>query len=228
MKTKILVAFGLAFLAFCTTGRADITNAWWHDDGDGVLVCKTWGNNSGSLPAPNMTMTGDQYTVPGQSAAGHMLGWVQTDSPTDPTLYLGSAVDNDTAFAWTSYQVNVVMPVDFSFVANSEYVANYPASPPNGWTPDWTVANVIAPILQNTGIYANKYEGTINLTGGTPVQVGDELDFGYGIHFAGSTDYSFTQEMIPMGVVPEPSDLGLASALLFGGIELVKRLRRKS
>lgn len=164
-------------------------------------------------------MTGDQYTVPGQSAAGHMNGWIQTDSPTDPTLYLGSGVDNDTSFAWTSYQVNVYMAVPFTFVG-SVGVSNPDST--------WFVASTLQPSSPIVGgPYSGDYKGTLDLSGGTPVAIGDELDFNYAIHFGSSTDYAFTQEMIPMGV-PEPSDLGLASALLFGGIELVKRFRKKA
>jgi hypothetical protein len=220
MKTKVFVVFVLAFAGYCANSRATITNAFWNNDGDGAINCQQVGSFNGTT----LSMAGDQCWGP-----GHMLGTVQTDSPQDPTLYLGSSVNNDTSFAWTSYQVNVVMPVDFSFVANAIFpnVENYPPSGPS----DWTVASVIAPTLQATGIYAGDYEGTINLTGGTPIPIGtqqaDELDFGYGITFAGSTDYSFTQEMIPMGV-PEPGDLGLASGLLFGGFQLVKLLRKKA
>jgi hypothetical protein len=219
MKTKVFLAFVLAFAGYCATSSADITNAWWHDDGDGVLVCSTWNYNNPNLTSPNMTMTGDQYTVPGQSAAGHMVGWVQTDSPTDPTLYLGSSVDNDTSFAWTSYQVNVYMAVPFTFVGSAG-VSNPDST--------WFVASTLQPSSPIVGgPYSGDYEGTLDLSGGTPVAIGDELDFNYAIHFGSSTDYAFTQEMIPMGV-PEPSDLGLASALLFGGIELVKRFRKKA
>jgi hypothetical protein len=219
MKTKILLVFVLAFAGYCATSRANITSASWCNDADGAINC----TESGSFQNSTLSMQGAQFWAP-----GHMIGTVTTDTALDPTLYLGSSVNNDTSFAWTSYQVNVIMPVSYTFVANATYpyVINYPPSGPS----DWSVSSVIAPTLQATGIYAGQYEGTINLKGGTPVEPGnpgDELDFGYGIHFAGSTDYSFTQEMIPMGV-PEPGDLGLASALLFGGIELAKRLRKKS
>jgi hypothetical protein len=218
MRTKTLILFVLAIAGYCATSRADITNAWWHDDGDGVLVCKTWTYDSVNLSSPNLTMTGDQYTVPGQSAAGHMNGWIQTDGQ-DPTLYLGSGVDNDTAFAWTSYQVNVYMAVPFTFVGT-----------PGVSNPDstWFVASTLQPSSPVVGgPYSGDYEGTLDLSGGTPVAIGDELDFNYAIHFGSSIDYTFTQEMIPMGV-PEPGDLGLASGLLFGGFQLVKRLLKKT
>jgi hypothetical protein len=153
-----------------------------------------------------------------------MVGTITTDSATDPTLFLGSAVDNDTSFAWTSYVVNVVMNAPFTFFG-SPSVVNYPPSGPS----DWSVASVTTPALQGSGLYAGDYEGTIDLTGGTPVQVGDELDFSYAIHFSSSTDYAFTQEMIPQ-TVPEPSELGLLtmSGLLFGGFQTVKRWLKKA
>jgi hypothetical protein len=52
------------------------------------------------------------------------------------------------------------------------------------------------------------------------------LDFNYAIHFVGSTDYAFTQEMIPMfSEVPEPTTLALAG---MGGLALALRLRRNN
>jgi hypothetical protein len=208
-RTKILLPLVLAFLGYCATSRATITNASWTDDGDGAIVCSWWQFN---LNASTLKMTGNEY----MAGAAHMIGTVQTTDPTDPTLYLGSAVDNDTGFAWTSYQVNVYMSAPFTIVSGTPYVDNVPAG-------DWSVSPTT---YQSSSEFPTEpYEATIDLTGGTPVQIGGELDFGYAIHFGSSTDYAFTQEMIP---VPEPGDLGLASALLFGGIELVKRLRKKS
>jgi hypothetical protein len=206
---KTLVPFVLAFLGYCATSRATITDSWWHDDGDGAIVCSSWTFNNSTL-----TMSGDQYWEP-----GHMLGWVDTDTATDPTLTLASGIDNDTAFAWIGYQVNVIMPNTFSFVGTPS-VQNFPLS-------DWSVTSVAAPTLQVSGIYAGDYEGTMDFAAGTPVGIGGELDFSYAIHFTGATEYSFTQEMIPTEV-PEPNELGLASGLLFGGFELVKRLRKKT
>ncbi len=208
-KTKILLPFVLVFLGYCATSRANITDAWWNDDGDGAIVCSSWAFNN-----PDLTMTGNEY----MAGAAHMLGWVNTDSALDPTLYLGSGVDNDTSFAWTGYLVNVVMAVPFTFSGTPS--VSSPLS-------DWSVASVAAPTLQVGGLYIGKYEGTIDLTSGTPIGIGDELDFSYAIHFSSSTDYAFTQEMIPQGV-PEPGDLGLVTGLLFGGFELVKRLRKKT
>jgi hypothetical protein len=208
MRTTTYPLFGLAFLSFCAVSQANITDASWANDGDGAINCLQYG----SLNNDTLSMYGDQFWAP-----GHMLGSITTDTIGDPTLYLGSAVDNDTTFAWTGYVVNVVMANPFTFVGAAT-VSNPSA--------DWSVAGVTAPALQVSGIYAGKYEGTIDFTDGTPLAIGDELDFQYAIHFSGSTDYSFTQEMIP---VPEPGMFNLAamSSCLFGGVQLVKRLRRK-
>ena len=200
---KVLGTIVLAFLGYCATGKADVTAASWADDGDGAIVCQSWWFNQNTSA---LTMVGDQYWGP-----GHMVGTITASVAQDPTLFLGSGVDNDSGSAWGSYVVNVIMNQSFTFVSGSESVSN-PES-------DWFVANVAQPVLQSGGIYNGLYEGTIDLAGGTPVQVGDELDFSYAIKFTGSTDYSFTQEMIPVAV-PEPSEIGLLtlSAFLFGGL----------
>jgi hypothetical protein len=211
MKTKVFLAFVLAFAGYCAASRAQtISSASWWSANTGTVACSSWTYDDPSLPTPNLTMAGTQYSAPGE-----MVGTVTT-SGGDPTLYLGSAVNNDTSFAWTSYQVNVYMAVPFTFYGT-----------PNVSSPfsDWSFA-VIAPTYQPGGEFpAEPYEGTIDLTSGTPIAIGDELGFSYAISFSSSTDYAFTQEMIP---VPEPGDLGLVSGLLFGGFQLVKRLRKKA
>ena len=151
-------------------------------------------------------MTGTQYSGP-----------AQTDTTLDPTLFLGSSVDNDTGGAWIGYQVNVIMSVPFTFVGTPG------VSDP---TSTWYLANtpMVGP---GSGLYPpTDYEGTIYYSGGTPLGVGAELDFNYAIHFVGSTDYAFTQEMIPVfSEVPEPGTLALAG---MGGLVLALRLRRSS
>jgi hypothetical protein len=146
-----------------------------------------------------------------------MLGWAQTDTTADPTLYLGSSVDNDTGGMWIGYQVNVIMSVPFTFVGTPG------VSDP---TSTWSLANTPT-VGPGSGPYPpTDYEGTIQYVGGTPLGIGQELDFNYAIHFAGSTDYTFTQEMIPMfSEVPEPGTLALAG---MGGLALALRLRRSS
>ena len=88
----------------------------------------------------------------------------------------------------------------------------------------WFLAGTVGPTLQVGGPYAGKYEGTIKYAAGTPLGIGGELDFNYAIHFASSTDYAFTQEMIPIfSLVPEPSTLALSG---MGGLMLALRFRR--
>jgi hypothetical protein len=208
-KLSLIFVSVVATLACCSISQASITNAWWVDNGSGALVCSTW-----TYLGDSLSMSGVQHstTVPGK-----MLGWVQTSDPSDPTLTLGSAVNNDSGQAWIGYQVDVVMINPFTFVAPGPSVSN---PLPN----DWSVASVIAPTLQVGGTYDGKYLGTINYAGGTQVAVGDELDYVYSIHFTGSSSYSFTQEAIPqIAPVPEPSTITL---LAIGGLAFAMRLRR--
>jgi hypothetical protein len=220
MKKQITLLTVVATFACCSVSNASITNAWWHDDGDGAIVCSNW---TWSASQSALSMSGNQYGLPGQPGPGvpaHMLGWAQTDTTADPTLFLGSSVDNDTGAAWIGYQVNVIMNQSFTFIGTPG-VSTVPGS-------SWVLAGPpTTPTLQVGGPYNGLYEGTIDFSdGGTPLGIGDELDFNYAIHFVGSTDYAFTQEMIPMfSEVPEPTTLALAG---MGGLALALRLRRNN
>jgi hypothetical protein len=207
-KLSFILVSVVATLACGSVSRASITNAWWNDNGSGALVCSTW-----NYLGDTLTMTGVQHN---NSVPGIMLGWVQTTDPLDPTLTLSSAVNNDSGQAWIAYQVNVVMSNPFSFVTPGPTVNN----PFN----DWNVASVIAPTLQVGGIYNGEYLGTINFAGGTPVGVGDELDYLFSIHFTGATSFSFTESTM-VQTVPEP---GTATLLAIGGLAFAMRLRRSS
>lgn len=148
-----------------------------------------------------------------------MLGWVETTDPLDPTLTLSSAVENDTGQAWIGYQVNVIMSVPFTFTTPGPTVNNPSVD-------DWFLASTVAPTLQVSGPYAGEYEGTYNFSAGTPVGIGDELDYLYSIHFSGAMSYTFTEEITPMmAPVPEPGTIAL---LTIGGLGFAMRLRRNS
>ena len=211
MKKQIALLVGVATLACCSISQASISSATW-------------------VPASctNLTFMGQNFDTAsstlGVSAhqlslnTARMTGTITTDTTSDPTLFLGAAVNNDTSFAWNGYQVNVVMSVPFTF-QGTPTVDNPPTS-------DWYLASVLGPTLQGGGLYAGKYEGTILYSAGTQLGIGAELDFNYAIHFASSTDYTVIQEMIPSLVsVPEPSTFVL---LAIGGLGLAMRLRRNS
>jgi hypothetical protein len=205
MKRFVLISIVLGGLT-CFGAKANITDVTYASDGDGAIVCPvyTWSGSATEYDAP---IYGDQYWGP-----AHVEGCITTDTTEDPTLILGSAIDNDTSFAWTAYQVNVYMNNNFTLSAAN---VTLPA--------DWTLASIqltAVPVVSPHG----SYEAQLVFTSGTPVAVGDELDFSYKISFSGSTSYSFTQEMIP---VPEPGTIGFlaAGALLLAGFGTARQRR---
>ncbi|HTQ52648.1 MAG TPA: hypothetical protein VMJ12_18210 [Candidatus Acidoferrales bacterium] len=137
-----------------------------------------------------------------QSGPAQMSGTITTSDPQDPTLTIANTIDNDSAFPWTGYIVNVSMGTSFTILS-----ANVTAPP--GWT-----ASITQPGAPVAGIYT----GTINYVGGIPVAVApasnSELDFAYQVMFSGSTSYSLTESVTP---VPEPVTFGL---LALGGLLL--------
>ena len=212
MKKLILLTV-VATFACCLVSKANVIGGGWNTGDPTALYCSSW-PFSMNLSTATFGMTGTQYGSPAT-----MTGWVDTDTVLDPTLFLGSGVDNDTAGAWIGYQVNVyVNNPTFTFVGTPT-VSTIPGG-------SWFLASgPTTPTLVVGGFYNGYYEGTFDFSdGGTPLLVGDELDFNYAIHFASSTDYAFTQEMIPMfQEVPEPGTLALAG---MGGLMLALRLRR--
>lgn len=61
------------------------------------------------------------------------------------------------------------------------------------------------------------YVGTLYYSAGTPIGIGSELNFLYSIIFASSTDYSFSQEMIPNFVpLSQPQNVTITNTVLSG------------
>lgn len=139
-----------------------------------------------------------------------MNGWIQTSSAEDPTLTLASAIVNDTNFAWTAYIVNVYMSSPFT-------LTNVNVTLPG----DWSVVSV-SPVTPTN----SEYVGTILLDTGAPIPNGGEIDFNYQLQFSGASQFSFTQEVIP---VPEPGPIELVALAggLFAAFTLVRPRRRK-
>jgi hypothetical protein len=123
-----------------------------------------------------------------------------------PTLTQSITVNNDSGYLWSGYQVNVIMSVPFTFVSPGPSVQT-------PTTDDWYVAGVSVPTLQVSGPYSGLYEGTLYYSAGTPIGIGGELDFVYSIHFASSTDYSFTQQMIAFPVNVGPPNITITNAV---------------
>jgi len=182
----------LAFLVLIGGGylsQASITSipSW---DYSGGLYCYS----------PVFSGTDQSVSISGfQSSFGAIGLTIMADTPSDPTLTVNNAIDNETSFAWTEYIVSVAMNQTFSI--NSAGVVA-----PGGWT-----ANITQPGAPVAGVYT----GIIDYVGGTPVAIypgaNSILNYGYQVTFSGSTSYNLTESANP---VPEPGTLGL---LLIGG-----------
>ncbi len=183
----------------------------WSIGNASVTGVTDW-NYSGGIYcyAPLWDSTGNIGIDGYQSGAGQMGGTITTSNPVDPTLTIANAIDNDSAFAWTEYIVNVSMNTSFTILAAA-------ATAPPGWAADITQPG--APV---SGIYT----GTIDYLGGTPVAIApalnSELDFTYQIMFSGATSYSLTESVTP---VPEPASFSLLAlgGLVLGGRALARR-----
>lgn len=204
VKTSIFL-IGAGFILFSLSTRADVTEVTYQDDGDGAIVCPqyTWPGGD------TINVVGDQYWAP-----GHILFDVTTDASGDPTLMLANAIDNDTLFDWSAYQVNIWMSAPFT-------ISGANVSEPAGWSVDSTVQPTgPETVYQDGNPIPNQYEGSLYFSGTPDVNIGDELDFNYDISFSGGV--TFTEELIPL---PEPGALGLLSlgGLLLAGARLMLR-----
>jgi hypothetical protein len=186
----------LAVVLFAAAiASADIVDIDMANDGDGAINCvaaPVFAGDTGTV-----TVTGDQFWAP-----GHMVGTITSDTALDPTLIMHNLIDNDTSFAWTSYQVNIKMSTMFS-------ISNDVAYDPSDWASSITQPTLVG----------SEYIGTVLFSAGTPVAAGDSFEFGYRVSFDGATSYQFCQEMVP---VPEPATMSL---LALSGLAVLRRKR---
>ena len=99
-------------------------------------------------------------------------------------------------------------------------LGDYDSRVPADWNATITQPMALTSITVDGNLLENVFVGTIEMSGGTPVQVGDPFEFGYSVTFSGGTLFSFTQQMEP---TPEPATLGL---LVCGALGIA--LRRRS
>ncbi len=209
MKSRI-VGSVLCLSLTSLAANAAIENASWWDDNDKVLVCGGTSVITDQSGQMSLSMTGNHKIAD----AGHMVGTITTDTPDDPTLTLGSSVDNDTGANWIGYRVNVYMNSFFT-LKNSSIT-----------TPStWSQQSISQPILDTS---KNQYVVSMYFAGSPEIAVGESIEFSYQMVFSGKTSYAFTQEMIPVfASAPEPSVFGMIGGLLVGGAGLL-RLRKTS
>ncbi len=200
------ISFSVATLFLTTalpSAHANVTGISYSSDNSGAINCPVYAWPGGT----NVSIYGSQYSGPGS-----ILFNVTTDTSGDPTLTLANSINNDTAFAWTGYEVQVTMAQTFTL---STAAITVPA--------DWFVGSVVQPVIPPGSPVGTPYTGEIFFNAGTPIQPGGQIDFSYQLSFDGSV--AFTETLTP---TPEP---GTASLLLGGLLAVggwVSRKRRQS
>jgi hypothetical protein len=190
MKKLSILLTAVASLVLCSTSNASITNVYAWSANTNNIYC-TWDAST----LTNLDISGNQYN------AGLIKANIYTDSPEDPTLTINNSLDNDSTFTWTAYHVNVYLSTNFTLSAQA-------VTTPGDWS---------AVITQQGNVWnGSAFVGQLDFYSGTPIPVSGALDFTYKMTFFGLTQFSFTQELIP---VPEPSTLGL---VLIGGMLLAR------
>jgi hypothetical protein len=121
----------------------------------------------------------------------------------DPSAWIRKRVDNNTAFAWAGYIIDIKMLQSFTIDS---------VIPMANWT------GVATPVLPDGEGY---YAATVNFTTETPgsyVTIGSTGQFNVRVTFPGTAEFGITQTP----VAPEPISLAL---LALGGLMIRRRSR---
>ncbi len=181
IRTLVILAAILGSATFC---RADITNTTFSAYSDGVMSCKFGTLTPLGDHNFQQSVDADQYIF----ATGDMWGDILSDSDADPSLTLNHTIDNDTAYIWTDYHLTITL--DKTFTLSGVNVAN------PGWYSVVTAPSQVG----------SDWIGYIDYYSGTPVGIGQILNFGYTMTFTGSA--SFSEDLTPTTSVPEPTAAG--------------------
>jgi hypothetical protein len=181
LKTLVCLSVSGALLLCCSISRADITGFNLAADGDGVISCSTYGFVTNSPGNYQLGIYANHNTFGSGDIAGNIL----TDG-TDPSLTLNHTINNDTAFTWTDYHLQITL--NNTFTLSGVNVAN----------PGW-YSVITAPTL-----VGSDWIGYIDYYSGAPVPFGQILSFGYTMTFTGSV--SFAEQLTPT-CVPEPTSV---------------------
>jgi hypothetical protein len=197
-----------ALLAVASAAEASILGSTWQCTSYGAFdrtARTSWAAaTEDGLPVYDVQFDGGE-----SSGTGYLATSFQTDSSLDPTLHYLEGAINDSGPAWIGYDVSVTVNTPLlSPLTPGSYSLSAPAvSDPGDWT-----ATITQPLTYEGVVGGqNEYVGTIVYAGGTQIGAGDELDYGYHLSFAGSTQYQAIQEANPV-FTPEPGTLALLAA----------------
>ena len=186
MKKFGIIVFTITLLAWGSIGQASIVASYENDGGIG----QSWDGDNLQL-----TAAGKQTSLPVNASGTFDTG---TSGDEDPTITLYNAIDNDTTFTWDGYHIwiSANKPISIAAPANADYPTDWSitASPTDGTNCNWVVIAVA----------------------GTPVVVGDALDFGFQMTFTGGLSYKETLVPVAVAPVPEPGTLVLMLSGLLG------------